>query len=193
MRPSAAPRATHVLEDLLHERVEPGGRLVEEEQLDVGGQGGDEGDLLPVALGVGPALLRRVELEALDQLGAALLVDAAAQPAEQVDDLAAGEVGPERDVAGHVGEPAVQLVGVAPRVAAEEGGAAAVGAQQAEQDADGGGLPGAVGAEEAVDLARRAPSRSRPSRATVRPKRLVQAGGPDRRAHGSDGTRFRIY
>ena len=36
------------------------------------------------------------------------LVDAAAQPAEQVDDLAAGEVGPQDDVAGDVGEPAVQ-------------------------------------------------------------------------------------
>ena len=54
-------------EDGIHQRVQPGRRLVEEEQLDVGGERGDEGDLLPVALGVGAALLGRVELEPLDE------------------------------------------------------------------------------------------------------------------------------
>ena len=67
-------------EDLLHQRVQPGRRLVEDQQLDVGGQRGDQRDLLAVALGVGAALLGRVELEALEQLGAALLVEPAAQP-----------------------------------------------------------------------------------------------------------------
>ena len=46
---------------------------------------GDQGDLLAVALGVRPGLLRRVELEALEQLVAARRVEVAAQPAEQVD------------------------------------------------------------------------------------------------------------
>ena len=36
-------------EDLLHERVEPRGGLVEDEELDVAGEGRDESDLLPVA------------------------------------------------------------------------------------------------------------------------------------------------
>ena len=62
-----AALAAHVLdgaaEDGLHQRVQPGGRLVEQEQLDVGGERGDEGDLLPVALGVGAPLLGRVQLE----------------------------------------------------------------------------------------------------------------------------------
>ena len=58
-------------EDLLHQRVEPGRRLVEDQQLDVGRQRGDERDLLAVALGVRAALLGRVELEALEQVGAA--------------------------------------------------------------------------------------------------------------------------
>ena len=49
----------------------------------------------------------------------------------------------------------MQLGRVAPRVAAEEPDAAAVGAQQPEQHPDRGGLAGAVGAEEAVHLARR--------------------------------------
>ena len=64
--------------------------------------------------------LRRVQLEPLQQLGARRWVEAAAQPAEQVDDLAAGQVRPEVDVAGHVGEPPVQRGGVAPGVAAEQ-------------------------------------------------------------------------
>ena len=72
-------------EDLLHQRVQAGGRLVEQQQLDVGGERGDQRDLLPVALGVGAALLARVEVEPLEQLVAALLVQPAAQPAEQVD------------------------------------------------------------------------------------------------------------
>ncbi len=160
----------------------PGGRLVEDEQLDVGGERGDEGDLLPVALGVGPALLARVEVEALQQLGAAPGVEAAAEPAEQVDDLAAGQVGPQRDVAGHVREAAVQFRGVAPRVAAEQPGGAGVGAQQPEQDPDGGGLPGAVGPEEAVHLP--GPTdRSSPSSARVRPERLDQCVYADRLGH----------
>ena len=62
----------HLAEHLLHQRVQAGGRLVQDQQLDVGGERGDERHLLPVALGVGAALLARVELEPLQQLVAAL-------------------------------------------------------------------------------------------------------------------------
>jgi hypothetical protein len=141
-----------VLEDDLHQRVEPRGGFVEQQQLRVGGERGDDGDLLPVALGVGAALLRRVEVEALDQLVPAGGVEAAPQAGEQVDGLAAGEAGPQLDVAGYVGESAVQGDGVVPRVVAEQPCGAGVGAQQAEEYADGGGLTGAVRAEEAVHL-----------------------------------------
>jgi hypothetical protein len=71
---------------------------------------------------------------------------------EQVDDLPAGQPWPQRHVAWHVGEPAVQRGGVPPRVAAEQRDLAAVAAQQAEEDADGGGLARAVRAEEGVHL-----------------------------------------
>jgi hypothetical protein len=47
----------------------------------------------------------------------------------------------------------VQLGGVAPGVAAEQPDLSRVGPQEAEDDPDGGGLAGAVGAEEAVHLA----------------------------------------
>lgn len=56
--------------------------------------GGDEGHLLAVALGIGPRPLGRIE-KTLDQLIASVLVDAAAQIAEDVDDLAAGELEPQ--------------------------------------------------------------------------------------------------
>ena len=145
-------------EHRLHERVEARGGLVED--VEVGGrrERGDERDLLPVALRVGAALLRRVELEDLDEVLAArgvgvLVGRAAAQAREQVDGLAAREIRPEADIAGHVRDAPVQLDGVAPRVAAEDGRAAAARADEAEQHADGGGLPRAVRAEETVHLA----------------------------------------
>ena len=99
----------------------PGGRLVEDQQLDVGGERGDQGDLLPVALGVGAALLAS---------GRARSAPAARRAGAGRARRAAGRAGrsPRRrsgsghsvDVAGHVGEPPVQRGGVAPRVAAEQ-------------------------------------------------------------------------
>ncbi len=141
-----------VAEGSFHQRVQAAGRLVEQEELGVAGQRGDQRDLLPVALGVGAGLLGRVELEAFGQVLPALGVQAAAQPAQEVDDLAAGQARPQGDVAGDVGQPAVQGHGVAPRVTAEQFGVARARAQQAEQDPQGGGLARAVRAEEGVHL-----------------------------------------
>lgn len=130
------------LEDPLHQRVEPGGRLVEDEQIDIGGEGGNKGDLLAVALGVRPPLPGGVEFEPLQQLGPARGVEPSAQPPEEVDDLTAGEIAPQGHIAGDIGDPAVQCDGVLPGVPAQQPGRAAVGAQQAEQDADRRGLAG---------------------------------------------------
>jgi hypothetical protein len=88
-----------LLERRLHQRIQARGRLVQQEQLGVRRERGDERDLLPVALGVGAGLLARVEVEALQQLGAALGVQATAQPAEQVDGLASGQVRPDQILA----------------------------------------------------------------------------------------------
>ena len=79
VRPAFAQLADDVLEDHLHQRVETGGRLVQEVQLDVGRKRRDQRHLLPVALGVGAALLRRVELEPFQQIAAPCPVEAAAQ------------------------------------------------------------------------------------------------------------------
>ena len=94
---------------------------------------------------------------------------------------------PEHDVAGHVGELAVQVGGVAPRVAAEHGRGAAVGAQQAEQDADGRRLPRAVRAEEAVHLAL-ADGEVEAVEGDGVAERLVQAGDGDDVGHVTDAT-----
>ena len=62
-------------EHLLHEWIEPGRRLVEQEQVGPGRERGDQQDLLPVAVAVRADLLVGRELEAVDELGAVCLVD----------------------------------------------------------------------------------------------------------------------
>jgi hypothetical protein len=94
-----------------------------------------------------------VEVEAGEQVVPPGRVEAPAQPGEQVDDFAAGEVGPEGDIARDVGNPSVQLRHIGPRVAAQQSGLATVGAQQPEQDPDRRRLARAVGSEETVNLA----------------------------------------
>ena len=151
-RAAVARLADALLKHVLHQRVQAAAGLVQEQQPGVRREGRDQGDLLPVALRVGARLLVRVEVEALDQLGAARFVDATAHAGQQVDGLAAGQRRPQRDIARHVGDLAVQFDGVGPRIAAQQPHAAAVGLHQAQQDADGGRLAGAVGAEEPVHL-----------------------------------------
>src|SRR5665648_1145795 len=79
-------------------------------------QAGDDRDLLPVPLGVGAAPLGGVQLEPVDQFVAAGVVHRPAEATQQVDRLATGQVGPQLDVTGHVGQATVQRDGVAPRV-----------------------------------------------------------------------------
>ena len=78
---------------------------------------------------------------------------------------------------------------VTPGVAAQEGDGAGVGADEAEEDADGGGLPRAVRAEEAVHLAG-LHLEVEAVEGDDRAEGLAQAGHGDGSAHGSDGTLF---
>jgi hypothetical protein len=134
------------------------------------------------ALRVRARLLGRVQLEPLEQLRAAALVQPAAEAAEQIDRLAAGQVGPEVDVSGHVREPAVERDGIAQRIAAQEPRLARIGAQQAEQNPDRGRLPGAVRAEEPVHLAG-LHGQVQPIQRPGRAKGLDQPGDGDRGFH----------
>ena len=74
--------------------------------------------------------------------------------AEQVDDFAAGEVRPQRDIAGHACQSSVEIHAVTPGIAPQELDLPRLGTEQAQQDPDGRGLTRPVGTEEAVNLAR---------------------------------------
>ena len=67
-------------ERLLHQRIQPAGRLVQHEQVRPGHERGNQDQLLAVALGVGADLLGRIEVEALDQLVPIGGIDAALHP-----------------------------------------------------------------------------------------------------------------
>ena len=140
-------------EDLLHQRVEPGGRLVEEQQVRPAGERGDEQDLLAVAVAVRPDLLVEDELEALDELVPVGGVDGAVQLAEEPEHLGARQRRPQVRLAGHVGQALVDEPGVAPDVEVEDPRPAGRRVDQAEQEGDRGRLAGPVRAEVAEHLA----------------------------------------
>ncbi len=153
-RPSLRLGLSDELEErLLDERIEAGRRLVEDEQLRPVLEGDDEPDLLLVALGVLLEASRRVQVEALDEAGLVARLDAAAQVGEVGQRLAAREPIVERELAGHVADASVDGDRVGSRLDAEHGRPAARRADVIEQDPDRRRLAGAVGTEEAEDLA----------------------------------------
>ncbi len=95
-------------EDHLHQRVQAAGRLIEQQQIGAGGEGGDQLHLLAVALRQRADLLARVELEALDQRIAIGDVDAAVQPREELERLRARQRRPQERLAGDVGDAAMR-------------------------------------------------------------------------------------
>ncbi len=153
MRPSSLTRSTHCwnTDAMSGSRPDVGSSNSSSSASDA--SAATERDLLTVALGVGASLLRRVQVELLDQVCSPLFVQPAPEPAEQVDDLTTAEVRPEVHVAGDVGEAAVQVHGVGPRVAVEQPDLAGIGAQEAQEDPNGRGLAGTVRPDEPVDLA----------------------------------------
>ena len=152
---AVAGLADAVPERLLHQRVEPAGRLVEDEQVGAGHQGGDQDDLLPVPLGVGADLLGGIEVEPGDQLVPVGLVDLAVDASEELEGLGAGERRPQVRLAGHEGQAAVGLDRLALAVQAEDLGPPLGRADQPEQQPDRRGLARPVRAEVADHLALR--------------------------------------
>ncbi len=94
-------------EHRLHQRIEPAGRLVEDEEFRACHQCGNEQDLLAVAPGVGAHLLGRVEIEPGDQLVPVRLVRPAVQSAEKVQGLGPGQRRPQAGLSGHERHPAM--------------------------------------------------------------------------------------
>jgi hypothetical protein len=141
-----------VHELLLQERVEPAGRLVQHQQLRLVHERLHDADLLPVALRQALDLPVEVEAEVVGEAGDPAGGDAAAQTPQVFQELAGGLPAVHDEVAGQIADPPAQGDAVGPRVEPEHPDVAGGGPDQVEQDADGGGLAGAVGAQEAVHL-----------------------------------------
>jgi hypothetical protein len=91
---------------------------------------------------------------------------------EDAQDLLDGEHPRQVDVPGREVEPAEQRGAVAVQPLAEQPHLAGVGGDQPEDHVQGGGLAGAVGTEQADDLAGTDPELT-PSTAVTAPKRLL--------------------
>ncbi len=140
-------------ERLLHQRIEPAGRLVEKQQPGSAHERRDEDQLLAVAFGISADLLRRVEVELLDEFFLIRLVDASLNTTEQVEGLGAGKRGPQVGLPGDIGELAMGLHGLALTVDPEDLGAPSRRVDQPEQEPDGRRLSCPVRSEVADDLA----------------------------------------
>ena len=136
--------------------VDAGGGFVEDEEAGAVDDGLGEADALEHAFGVaGEGAIGGVfEVDEVEEFGAAVAEGGAADAAEfavEGEGFAAGEVAVE---VGVFGEEADVFAAVdAGGVAAEDGAGALGGAEEAEEDLHGGAFAGAVGADEAVDLA----------------------------------------
>ena len=137
---------------LLQERVQPTGRFVEYEQVRCVHEGLDEADLLPVAFGQGADAVGQIEIESVGER-----VDpgdryAAAELAEVGEQLAAGLVAVDDEVAGEVADAGAgrhRVAGAATKNGQLSGGRT----DEVEHEPDRGGLAGTVGAEKPEHLA----------------------------------------
>ena len=145
--------ADELEERLLDERVEPGRRLVEDEQVRLVLERHDQPDLLLVALGVLAEAPARVEVEPLDQVVDVGAVDPAAQVREVGDGVGAGQAVVQVELARQVADPPMDRDRVDGRLDAEHRGPAAGRTDEVEQDPHRRRLARAVGSEEPEDLA----------------------------------------
>ncbi len=152
--------ADHVPHLLAGADVEAGGRLVEDQHRGRGHQRTGQVEPAPHAAGVG---LRRPvggigEVEPLEQLARPIAGPGLAQavePADHLEVLVAGQVLVDRGVLPRETDPRADAGGVLQHVDAGDRGTACVGLDQRGQHPHGGGLAGAVGAEQRQHLALR--------------------------------------
>ena len=158
MVPWATTRAHDVPHLVAAARVEAGGRLVEEEQVGRVEDAGGDVEAPPHAARVVLDLLagRVGQPEGVEQLRGPLAARPLRWPSSRPSSTRfsrAGEVLVDRGVLAGEAHPAAHRVGLAHHVVAEDAGLAAVGPQQGGEHPHGGGLAGAVRAEDAVDRA----------------------------------------
>ena len=137
---------------VLHERIQPGGGLIEHQQLGAVHEREHDPELLAVALRQLVDLAVEDHPEPFDQLIAQPLIDPAAGAGEPVEHAPAGHPRVKLELAGQVAAAGVDGDAVAEAVQPEHPGAAGAGALQAEQQPDRGRLARAVGPEEPEHL-----------------------------------------
>ena len=118
--PRFAPLDHEIAKNLLHERVEAGGRFVEQHQIGLRRKGRDQQDLLAVAMAVRADLLVGRELEALDELVAVSRIDRTVYLAQELQRLGTGERWPQVRLGRHIGESSVDRRCITPGVEAED-------------------------------------------------------------------------
>ena len=143
----------HAFELLLHEGIEAGGGFVQYEKLRLVHEGANDGYFLPVAVGQGANVAGKVALQPVGQPLDVGPGKAALQVGGVEEKLLAGEIGVERRVGGEVANAPSHLQGSGLGIHAEHSGRAAGGTDEVEEEADGGGLAGAIGAEIAENAA----------------------------------------
>ena len=134
--------------------IDAGGRLVQQQQLRIGQRAGAERQPLLPAAGqfAGELFLAALKADAVDHVARGPAgIGQAVEPRDEFEVLPHRKVLVQAEALRHVADLALDLVGVAADVVAETGALAAIRRQQAAQHADGRGLAGSVGAEEAVD------------------------------------------
>ncbi len=144
--------AQELEERLLDERVEPGGGLIEHEQVGSVLEGDDEPDLLLVALRVLLEGAARVEVESGDEVRLVGRIDAAAEVGEVVDRLSARQPVVQGELPGQVADATVDRDWVDGRLDTEDAGMPLCRSNQVEQDPDRRGLARAVRPKKAEDL-----------------------------------------
>jgi hypothetical protein len=141
-------------ERALHQGIEPGRRLVEDEKVGASHEGGDQDDLLAVPPGVCAHALRWIESEPLDQLVAVGRVDVPVGDSEEVQRFRSGQRRPQVRLTRDEGKTPMNLHRVPLAVQAEDLRVAGRRDGQIEQEPDGRRLPGTVRPQVAEDLAR---------------------------------------
>ena len=138
-----------------HDRIQPGRRLVEDEQVRLGAHSRDERELRPLTFRQGARLLAAVELKLRHQRRFGVAVPPRAKGRNVGKRLAHGHPRIERHLIGHVGDTRLDSHLAAGGIEAEDARFAARRSQQVEEALDRRRFSGAVAAEEAVASTRR--------------------------------------
>ena len=142
-----------VVKPLLHQRIQSGDGLVEDQQLGLVHERLHEAELLAIAGRELPHGSVERGVEAVRQLVAHAPVDATMEICEEVEHLGAGELLKEREIAGEESDTPPDLEAPLARVDPEDRRRARGRTDQVDEETHGRRLPGAVRSEESEDLA----------------------------------------